>query len=268
MVKIVVLNDDRCNVDNLKHVHGLSLYVNVDNYELLFDLGQEDCFKSNSQKLGINLDNIKCIVLSHGHYDHTDGLVYANKKIDIICHPDCTIWRQSKRTEKYNGIPYNEEELKEKFNLIMSKTPYKISKKITFLGEIERIKDFECKEFPSILEDKTDDIAIDDTGIVIDTEKGLIVISGCSHSGICNTIEYAKKVTGKNDIYAVMGGFHLKKCNDQTQKTIEFMKEINVKKLFLGHCTSDEVCQKFIDELSDNIEVQILETGKEYIFEI
>ena len=110
----------------------------------------------------------------------------------------------------------------------MTKEPLKINDQVVFLGEIERNNDFECKKFPSVLENGNEDIATDDTGIAIDTPKGIVVISGCGHSGICNTIEQAKKLLGKKHVYCVIGGFHLKECDAQTYKTIEYMKDNNI----------------------------------------
>jgi len=265
MLEISCLNDDRCNINNLEHEHGLSLYIENDNTKILFDVGQSSVFKNNATKLNIDLSKIEYLILSHGHYDHTDGLKYIDDKINIVCHPNCVIWRKSKRTNKYNGIPYNKEELNKKFNAIMTKEPFKINDQVVFLGEIERNNDFECKKFPSVLENGNEDTAIDDTGIAIDTPKGIVVISGCGHSGICNTIEQAKKLLGKSHVYCVIGGFHLKECDTQTYKTIEYMKDNNIERLILGHCTSDIVCEEFIKQLSQTTIVEVLETGKKYI---
>lgn len=264
MIEITCLNDDRCNTENFQHEHGLSLYIEYKNAKILFDVGQSSVFKNNAKKLNIELSKIDYLVLSHGHYDHTDGLKYVDYNFNVICHPNCTIWRKSKRTNQYNGIPYNVEELNDKFNVVMTNEAFKITEEIVFLGEILRNNDFECKKFPSVLENGDDDTAIDDTGIAIDTPQGIIVISGCGHSGICNTIEQAKRILGKNEIYYVIGGFHLKECDEQTYKTIEYMKKNNVKNLILGHCTSDVVCEEFIKQLSSTINVEVLETGKKY----
>ncbi len=262
MIKISVLNDDRCNINKLVNVHGLSLYIETEEISFLFDVGQADCFIKNARQMNIDLSSVKLVVLSHGHYDHTNGLVNVANGTKIICHPNCTVWRKSNRTGEFNGMPLSRDEFTKKFNVKFAKEPYFISKNVVFLGEIERIYDFECKKFPSTLIDGSVDTAIDDTGIAIKAKEGLIVVTGCGHSGICNTVEWAKKVTGENKIYAVIGGFHLKNIDEQTIKTIEYLKNINVKNIVLGHCTSDEVCEYFKDKLRKNINIDVLETGK------
>ncbi len=262
MVKISVLNDDRCHAKELTNIHGLSLFVESDEISFLFDVGQENHFIKNAEKMNIDLSLANLVVLSHGHYDHTNGLINLSEKTKIVCHPNCTVWRKSNRTGEYNGMPLSEEEFKSKFNINFAKEPYFISKNIIFLGEIERKYVFECKNFPSVLKDGSDDTAIDDSGIAIKTDQGLIVITGCGHSGVCNTVEWAKKVTGENRVFAVIGGFHLKNINEQTLKTVDYFKKINVKNIILGHCTSDEVCEFFKEKLMPKIKIDMLETGK------
>ena len=171
-------------------------------------------------------------------------------------------WRKSNRTAKYNGIPLNKDELQKKFNVLFSKKCKQLNGQTYFLGEISRKTDFECKNFPSTFKNGKVDTAKDDTGIVIKTDKGLIVISGCGHSGICNTIEQAKAVTKENKIYAVLGGFHLKEINEQVDKTVEYFLSNKIKKLYLGHCTSDEVCDYITNKTKEIIDTKILSTGQ------
>ncbi len=261
MITITILNDDRCYNDKLCSCHGFSIYVECQNVKFLFDVGQDDSFLKNAQTLGINLD-MDYIVLSHGHYDHTDGLKFLNSSKPLICHPECLSKRISKRSGKYNGLPFTKEEFEKKFNVIYSVKPYKISENIIFLGEINRIFPFECKSFPSIREDGTDDTAPDDSGVVIKSEEGIIVITGCGHSGVCNTIEQAKQIAKDDRIYAVLGGFHLKDVDAQTQETVEYMRKNNVKNIFLGHCTSNPVIDYF-KERCEGINIDVISTGKE-----
>ncbi len=265
MLKIIVLNDNRCDNNNFKYEHGISLFIEYKGKRVLFDCGQTDIFIENARKLNIDLEKLDAIVLSHGDYDHGNGLKYLNTKTKLICHPDFVLTRISKRTGNDNGLNQTRDELKQKYDLLESREPFYMNDNIIFLGEIERNNDFEKGEnLPAYDEDGNTYKHLDDSGLVIKTEEGLIVISGCAHSGICNTTEYAKKITGDNRVLAVMGGFHLKEINEQTIKTIEYMKENNVRTVYLAHCISDIVCEEFCKQLPDK--AIIVKTGSIYNF--
>ena len=86
-IKFFVLNDDRCNSPKFCNKHGFSLYIQTEQSNFLFDVGQDDSFIKNANLLGVNLKDVDWLILSHGHYDHTDGLKFFDKKINLICHP-------------------------------------------------------------------------------------------------------------------------------------------------------------------------------------
>lgn len=264
-MRIVVLADDRPGNKSCKEEHGLSLYIEVEGFELLMDVAQTDVFYKNAERLGIDLLQVKTVVLSHGHYDHSKGLVHLPNRKVIICHPDCFLKRYSLiRKGEFTGIGQSQSELEEKHALILSKEPYEITKNVWFLGAIPRNNEFEANDFANILENSESDEVLDDSGIVIKSSNGLIIISGCAHAGICNTIEYAKMVTQEEKVLAVLGGFHLKSVNDNTKKVINYFIENNVKQIYIGHCTSDKVCNEFIRALEGKAKVEVLGTGKQY----
>lgn len=246
-MKIAVLNDNRFNGKCLCE-HGLSLFIETDEgLKILFDTGPSDLFLKNAEFLGIDLNGVNCVVLSHGHWDHGNGLGYINGK-ELICHPSCFLKRFRKKDKSYIGLKLSEQEIEKEFQLVRSETPYRISENIFFLGAIPRKNAFESIETPFCLEDGADDFVPDDSALAITSDLGLIVISGCAHSGICNTVEYAKKVAEENKIYAVVGGFHLKTIDDTTLKTIEYFKMNDVKKVFPCHCVENEVIDYFAKE--------------------
>jgi 7,8-dihydropterin-6-yl-methyl-4-(beta-D-ribofuranosyl)aminobenzene 5'-phosphate synthase len=228
---------------------GLSFLIE-DDKKILFDTGASDLFLKNAKNLDIKLDNIDMIVLSHGHWDHGNGLGHIRGFL-LICHPDCFIKRYRK-DGTYIGLPLNQEEAKKKFDLFLSKKPYLLSDNITFLGEIPRKNDFEAKTTNFYKENKKDDFVIDDSALAIRSKKGLIVITGCSHAGICNIIEYAKEVTNINNVYAVIGGFHLREINETTKKTIDYLKKEKIEKIIPCHCVADEVIGLFKKELNSD----------------
>lgn len=116
-----------------------------------------------------------------------------------------------------------------------------------------------------MLENEQNDEVLDDSGMVINTENGIIVIVGCSHSGICNIVEQAKKITNNSKVLAVIGGFHLREVNEDTNKVINYMKD-NAQEVIMAHCTADSVCNKFVNDLKGKIKVSVTKVGKTYDF--
>ncbi len=243
-MKITVLNDNfagkKCGAE-----HGLSLLVEADK-KVLYDAGPSDIFLKNAQILGANLDDVDFVVLSHGHWDHGNGLKYLKNK-KLVCHPDCFIKRYRKKDGHYNGLQMTLEEAKKNFELILSKGPYNISEKIIFLGEIPRTNGFEAKKTDFCREGKKEDFIMDDSALAIKSEKGLIIVSGCSHAGICNIIEHAKKVSGMEKVYAVIGGFHLEAAGEATLRTIDYFKKERIEKVYPSHCTELPALSRFYE---------------------
>jgi len=234
-MKLTVLNDNAPG-DICASEHGLSYLVEADK-TILFDTGASDLFLKNAALLKLDLKMVDTVVLSHGHWDHGNGLKYIENKT-LITHPDSFQKKYRKKDQSYIGLPFSKDEAKEKFELVTTKKPYQISEQITFLSEIPRLNDFEAKTTSFELEDGTDDFVYDDSALAIKTDNGLVVVSGCAHAGICNTIDYAIKITGINKVYGVIGGFHLKKNDTQTQKTIEYFKNLEIQKIYPSHCTA------------------------------
>jgi len=237
--------------------HGLS-YLIEDDVKILFDTGQSDLFLRNAEKLNINLDTVDTVILSHGHYDHGNGLKYLRNK-RLICHPEAFISRYRKADEKRTniGISINEKQVRSLFHLTTVETPLLISNHIFFLGEIPRLNDFEAKTTSFIKEDNSDDFVMDDSAIAVRMIQGLIIVSGCGHAGICNIIEYAKKITREKKVYGVIGGFHLKESDSITRKVIEYFKSENIKRIYPAHCTALPAMAAFWNEFG----IQQVKTG-------
>lgn len=234
-MKITVLNDNSPGKNCLSE-YGLSLWIEADK-RILFDTGYTDVFLQNASRLNIDVAQADTIVLSHGHWDHGNGLQNLEKG-KLIAHPNVFMKRYNPRDKRYIGLNISQEEAAQKFELHLSQVPVQISPNITFLGEIPRLIDFESKSTYFEDENGQPDYVPDDSALAIKTHKGLVVISGCAHAGICNTIDYAVKVTGINKVHAVFGGFHLRSDNDQTRKTIEYFKQLNIEYIRPSHCTS------------------------------
>ncbi len=266
-MKIKVLVENNTIID--KYYCGepaLSFYIEEENAKILFDVGYSDLFLSNADKLHININELSHIVVSHGHNDHTGGFKYLFDSCDlpkttIIAHP------YTFKEKIYDGenisSPMSEEQLSNHCKLILSKEPIDITQNLIYLGEIPNYFDFEQRKVvgqQKINGNFQDDLLTDDTALAYKNENGIHIITGCSHSGICNIIEYAKKVCGDNRIASVIGGFHLLDITPKLEKTIEYLKENNINELYPCHCVSFKAraeMNKFLNVIEVGVGMEI-----------
>ncbi len=244
-MKLKVLVDNNTYIDQYYCGEpAVSYYIEDEDVRILLDVGYSDLFIKNSNALGVDLQRINTIVISHGHDDHTRGLKYYfeqnyKNRISIFAHPDA--FKEKIIDNIKICSPILRKELKEKCNLVLSKEPKKVSKHITFLGEIPQMNNFEKRKpigKQNVDENFIDDYVMDDTALAYQSEKGIYIITGCSHSGICNIVEYAKEVCKDNRVLGIIGGFHLFEVSEQVTKTIDYLKQNNIKELYPCHCTS------------------------------
>jgi 7,8-dihydropterin-6-yl-methyl-4-(beta-D-ribofuranosyl)aminobenzene 5'-phosphate synthase len=231
---------------------GLSMFIEADGLKILFDTGAGTALVHNALLLGIDLTTTGKMVLSHGHYDHTGGLrdvlALIKKDIEIIAHPD--IWsvkygRLGKNRERFAGLPFRRELLENlgaRFNL--TREPVRLSDHILTTGEIPLVTDYEEVD-TGLFDKKTGEMLPDelkdDLAMIIDTEYGLVVILGCAHRGIVNTLKHAQKITGKELIYAAIGGTHLLNATqERLEKTVRDLKAMGLQYLGASHCTGFE----------------------------
>lgn len=246
-MKITVLTENVAG-GKLLAEHGLSYLIEIDDEKILFDTGHSDVFLKNAKTLEIDIENeVKTIVLSHGHWDHGDGLRFIENK-KLITHPASFSKRFGKSDNRYVGLSLSKEEIQKKFTLSETINHYQISTNLVFLGEIPRLNDFESQETSFVFESGDDDFVPDDSAIAAVVNNELVVITGCSHSGICNICEQAKKITGISKIKAVIGGFHLIYNDRQTLETVQYFKNNQVEKLYPSHCTQLPVLSAFYNE--------------------
>ncbi len=244
-----------------KAEHGLSYYLEHEGFKLLFDTGHSDVFLQNAKQLSINLDQVNTVVLSHGHWDHGDGLRFLKNKM-LVCHPDVFMKRYRKQDHSYIGLELTENEIESKFNIVKSTKPYYITETIIFLGTVPRIMPFEAQTTSFVDADDLDDFVPDDSALVFVQNNELIIVTACSHAGICNIIEHAKKTTGINKINSVIGGFHLKEQNEQTKETIAYLNKQDLKQVFPSHCTELPALAAFYDAFK----IKQVKTGMTFHF--
>ena len=272
-MNIKVLMDNNTYIDQYYLGEpAVSYYIEVDDKKILFDTGYSDAFIKNAEAMNIDLNKLTTVVLSHGHNDHTRGLKYLNEKInlqktDIISHPGC--FEAKYFDGQFIGAPFTLEDMY-RFNYTPTKKPIEISPNCIFLGEIPQLNDFEPRYSIGVREDSelccsevfTKDYILDDSAIVLKNEEGIFIVTGCSHSGICNIIEYAKKISNNDNIIGVLGGFHLFEINERLEKTINYLEKENIKNLYHCHCVSlkakAEMMKKLdIEEVGVGMEISI-----------
>ena len=263
-VHITTLSENTAGRGKLLAEWGLSILVETDNKSVLLDTGSSVSAAHNADVLGIDLSKIDKIVLSHGHYDHTGGLRQILEKmrreVEILAHPN--IWqakyaRRNDEPDRYIGIPFQRNELESlgaTFNLTSESV--KIGDSIMTTGEIPMETGFEQVDAGLFIKDDhgcQPDKIMDDRALIVDTESGLIVILGCAHRGIINTLYHARQITGKEMIYAVIGGSHLINTSEKRLwQTIATLRELNIQRLGLCHCTDLPAASVLAQEFSES----------------
>ena len=253
-MKLKVLVDNNTLIDRYFYGEpGVSYFIEEGDVKILFDAGYSDAFIKNAQKMDVNLLELDYVAVSHGHIDHTWGLthlirLYTEAKIErrkysepkLIAHPDAFLYKEFDGNEEIGSI-LDESKLGKHFNISLSRKPVWLTDRLVFLGEIERTNDFENKKPIGKYEKdgiKADDYVMDDSALVYKSSNGLVIITGCSHSGICNIIEYAKKICKDDRVIDIIGGFHLLDPSEkQLHCTVDYFKQADINEVHACHCT-------------------------------
>jgi 7,8-dihydropterin-6-yl-methyl-4-(beta-D-ribofuranosyl)aminobenzene 5'-phosphate synthase len=253
-MRLTVLVDNNTLIDRYFYGEpGVSYFIEDEGKRTLFDVGYSDVFIRNAQKMNINLLDIDFLVVSHGHLDHTWGLdplirLYTEaiieeidyKKPTLVAHPLTFLTRTLNGLGEI-GSTISEAKLSKHLQIELSKEPVWLTEGLVFLGEIERTNDFEAKKpIGKVIKDdlEEDDHLIDDSVLVHKSSRGLVIITGCSHAGICNIVAYAKKICEDDRIIDIIGGFHLlSPPEDQLQGTLKYMKALQPTEVHACHCT-------------------------------
>lgn len=237
---------------DLYREHGLSIYIEVDGKKVLFDTGQSGNFIDNAKKLNIDLKGLDYVVISHGHYDHSSGLKRLIKEInpDIELFVGKGFFQKKCNLLKSGDYEYKGNRFTEKFledNNVqvtyIDEDVANITENLSIFTNFNRDEEFENINEDMYLKEEgkyKKDMFTDEISLGVKTNKGLVVIVGCSHAGIVNILDTIIKRTAMN-VYALIGGIHLIEEDDEKiNKIIEYFKEKGIEIIGACHCTGTQ----------------------------
>ncbi len=249
-LKVTVVVDNTVGVTSgVLGEWGLAMLLDFGDEQILFDTGEQGNIVKNAKALGVDLSRVNRLVLSHGHYDHTGGMIQFLKTrgpLPVYAHPELLTEHYGRgfggQGEHYIGVPYRQVQLESLgASFVWQKEPQQIRPDLWWSGEIPRQTDFERvderllqKQGPEFAQDPI----LDDMSLFYTSDRGLVILLGCAHSGLVNIVEHAKKVTGIDKVRAIIGGTHLGPASPvQQEKTVAYLRELELECLAPNHCT-------------------------------
>ncbi len=267
-LKLTVLVEDTASVSipNLTARHGLSLLATMKSAgaysQILMDAGPPpDIALQNARKLEVDLNKTNVIVISHGHYDHVGGLIETLKHIDhsvpVVAHPKAFDQKFIYRPHlKFVGPEFDRSSLGNVGGmLLLSRSPVTLLSGVLTSGEIPRKTHFEqTRGFYAVANDRfVEDPILDDQALFINLKgRGLVVIVGCAHAGIINTLRHARRIVGTSDIHAIVGGLHLAKADEtRIYAVMKELARINPRMIYPCHCTGSTAINQLLGYFGD-----------------
>jgi 7,8-dihydropterin-6-yl-methyl-4-(beta-D-ribofuranosyl)aminobenzene 5'-phosphate synthase len=248
LIRITVLVENSVNTRGLKAEHGLAFLIEIGGRRVLFDTGQTELLLDNARSLGCSLQDLDAIVLSHGHYDHTGGLAAVcrhSPAAQVFLHPAALKPKFSAKDDgsaRDIGMP---EESKQAVatagqQLVLTLACREVVAGLFVTGEIPRQTEFEDVGGRFFLDERCEqpDPLLDDQALFFETPEGVVVLLGCAHAGVVNTLRQVEHLTGGKRFRAVLGGMHLLNASSvRLVATIEALRRWDVPLLVPAHCT-------------------------------
>lgn len=262
-VRITILVDNIAGPGMMSE-HGLSFFIETEDKSILFDTGQGPALLPNAAAMKKDLRRIDMLILSHGHYDHSgavDQVLHLAPSVDIYAHSGVVQPRYkivdgtatSLQMPKASMTALNRV-AEERLHWVAE--PLYLSERIGVTGPVPRKTDYEDNGGPFFLDPKGErkDSIADDLAFWIQTEHGLVVCVGCAHSGLVNTLDYVRAVTGESRIRAVIGGFHLHNAGIfRLEQTISALSSVEIERIIPCHCTGERTVVKMRNSLGDKL---------------
>ncbi|MEI6212468.1 MAG: MBL fold metallo-hydrolase [Desulfuromonadales bacterium] len=249
--------------------HGFSALIEPsDGAPLLFDTGQGATLLHNARRMNRDLTAVSGVVISHGHYDHAGGLLpllaeYGRRT--VYGHP--AMFRPRYRVKDTGecypiGMPQGREELEQAgADFDLSADFRRIAPGMYLTGEVPRTTTFETGDNGLFCDCSGRDVdsTPDDQSLVLETARGIVIVMGCCHAGVVNTIEHIARSLGRRDVYAVIGGTHLGFCGqEQLDRSIAFLKEWGVKKVAASHCTGFDAAARLSQKMRKEFQLALV----------
>jgi 7,8-dihydropterin-6-yl-methyl-4-(beta-D-ribofuranosyl)aminobenzene 5'-phosphate synthase len=261
-IRLTVLCDNAVGPQlGLLGEHGFACFVETPAGNYLFDTGQGLALLNNCRILGKELATVRAVVLSHGHFDHTGALpdaLHQTGPVDVFAHPDLFSARfpSSSTHRKFIGLPFRREHLEAlgaRFRLLREWT--EVGPGVSVTGEIPRPSassgDAGLITVSAAGEEVPDTLA-DDLSLVIDTPRGLVLLLGCAHAGLVNIVQQVREKTGREKIFAVLGGTHLGFSGDEEfEAAVRILEEVGAQKVGASHCTGAAAAARLHARLQD-----------------
>ena len=250
-VRITTLVENTAGLSGALGEHGLSFWLETPSWRVLFDTGSGVVLEDNARTLGVDLSLADAIVLSHGHYDHTGGLSIARQaapQAKIFHHPAAFAPKYAcmpDGTSRYIGAPPASMEAARQGNglMVSTKTPTQVAHGLFVTGEIPRVTGFEDTGGPFFLDESCEqpDPLVDDQALFYESPRGTVVVLGCAHAGVVNTLHHVRRLTKNRPLHAVLGGLHLLWATEErVSRTIEALQSFDIAHLGIAHCTGFE----------------------------
>ena len=243
-LSITQLVENAAGAPGLLGEHGAAFFIEADDHCLLFDTGQGLALRHNAERLGLPLERVEAIVLSHGHYDHSGGLLMAldlTGTVDLYLHPEALAPKYNRDGRAIGSPVGNLETLRLLTRrLIMSREPTRIAPGIHLTGEIPRRHAIEDTGGPFYQDPRRAqvDSLPDDQALAIDTPDGLVVVLGCGHAGVVNTLDWIQEQIPDRPIHALLGGMHLLRADAaRLDFTVQALERLGIAYLAPNHCT-------------------------------